>query len=91
LHWNDLLCVIYRPLAIACLIIGATVSFDIPRSRQYFDCNHTESCFCPLLELHPRQQRTMFSLVMIFSSLMMCSQLAADFGETLEEVNGVPQ
>jgi hypothetical protein len=82
---------IYRPLAIACLIIEATNPFDIPRSRQYFDCNHTESCFCPLLALHPRQQSTMFSLVMIFSSLMMCSQLAADFGETLEEVNGVPQ
>jgi len=33
----------------------------------------------------------MFSLVMIFSSLMMRSQLAADFGETLEKTNGVPQ
>lgn len=90
-RWNDWLCVTYWSLAIPCLIIGATDSFDIPRSKQYFDCNHTESCFCPLLELHPRQQSTMFSLVMIFSSLMMCSQLAADFGETLEEVNCVPQ
>jgi hypothetical protein len=33
----------------------------------------------------------MFSLVMIFSSLMMCSQLAADFFEILEDVNGVLQ
>jgi len=73
------------------LIIGATDSFDIPRSWQYFDRNHTESWRWPLLELHPRQQSAMFSLVMIFSSLMMCSQLAADLGETLEEVNGVPQ
>jgi hypothetical protein len=33
----------------------------------------------------------MFSIVMIFSSLMMCSQLAAAFGETLDDVNGVQQ
>jgi hypothetical protein len=33
----------------------------------------------------------MFSLVMIFSSLMMCSQLAADRLETLEAMNAVPQ
>jgi hypothetical protein len=90
-RWHDLLSPIYRPQEIACLIIGATDSFDISRSWQYFDRNHTESCFCPLLELHPRQQSAMFSLVMIFSSLMMCSQLAADLGETLEEVNGIPQ
>lgn len=88
---NSMLCVIYSPLAIACLTIGATDSFDIPRCWQYFECNHTESCFCPLLALHPRQQSTIFSLVMIFSSLIMCSQLAADFMETLKEVNGVPQ
>jgi hypothetical protein len=90
-RWKDLLCVIYRPLAIACLITEATDSFEMPCSWQYFDCNHTESCFCPLLALHPQQQSAMFSLVMIFSSLMMCSQLAADRLETLEDVNGVPQ
>jgi len=73
------------------LIIGATDSFVIPRSLQYFDCNHTESRFCPLLELHPQQQSAMFSLVMIFSSLMMCSQLAADFLDTLDAVNAMPQ
>lgn len=89
--WNNLLFVIYSPLAIACLIIGATDSFVIPRSWQYLDFNHIESCFCPLLALHPQQQRAIFSLVMIFSSLMMCSQLAADFFETLADVNGVPQ
>jgi hypothetical protein len=82
---------IYSPLAIACLIIGATDSFVIPRSLQYFDCNHTESCFCPLLALHPQQQSAIFSLVMIVPSLIMCSQLAADFLDTLEDVNGVPQ
>lgn len=72
-------------------MIGATDSFVIPRSRQYFVCNHTESCFCPLLALHPQQQRAMFSLVTIHSSLTMCSQLAADFLETLADVNGTPQ
>jgi hypothetical protein len=71
--------------------MGATDSIVIPRSWQYFDRNHTESCFCPLLALHPQQQSAMFSLVMISSSLMMCSQLAADFLDTLDEVNGVPQ
>lgn len=86
-----MLCVIYSPFAIVCLTIGATVFFAIPCSWQYFDCNHTESCLCPLLALHPQQQRAMFSLVMIFSSLMMCSQLAADFFEILEDVNGVLQ
>jgi hypothetical protein len=84
-------CVIYSPLAIACLIIEATESFVIPCSLQYFDCNHTKSCFCPLLALHPQQQRTMFSFVMIVPSLIMCSQLAADLLDTLEDVNGVPQ
>jgi hypothetical protein len=73
------------------LITGATDSFAIPRSLQYCDCNHTESRFCPLLALHPQQQRAMFSLVMIVPSLIMCSQLAADFFDTLEDVNGVPQ
>ncbi|MDR2165371.1 MAG: hypothetical protein LBO79_07100 [Zoogloeaceae bacterium] len=81
---------IQSPLAIACLMIVATDSFVIPRSWQYFDRNHAESCFFPLLALHPQQQRTMFSLVMIFPSLIICSQLAADFLETLEDVNGMP-
>jgi hypothetical protein len=86
-RWSGIHC----PLAISCWIIGATDSFDISRSVQYLDCNHSESGFCPLLELHPQQQRAMFSLVIIFSSLMICSQLAADFFDTLEEVNGVRQ
>lgn len=64
----------------ACLMMGATESFDIPRSTQYFDCNQTESCFCPLLALHPRQQRAIFSFVIIFASLMMCSQLEQILG-----------
>jgi hypothetical protein len=54
-----------------------------------FDSNHAESCFCPLLALHPQKQRAMFSLVMIYSSLIICSQLAADFFDFLEKVNGL--
>jgi hypothetical protein len=72
-------------------MIGATDAGVIPRSAQYFVSNQTESGFCPLLALHPQQQSAMFSLLMMFSSLTMCSQLAADFLATLAGVNGVRQ
>ena len=57
---NDSLCVIYSPLAMACLVMLATDPSVIPRSLQYFDCNPTESCFFPLLALHPQQQEPCF-------------------------------
>ena len=75
----------------ACLITGATVSLVIPRSAQYADCGQTESCFCPLLALQPQQHSAIFSRLMMDSSLMMCSQLAADFFDTLDYVNGALQ
>ena len=81
----------YKPFEIACLIIGATEAEVIPCSLQYLDCNQTESCFCPLLELHPQQQRTIFSLVTIVALFTMCSQLAEDFLDTLASVNLTPQ
>jgi hypothetical protein len=81
----------YCPFAKACLIIGATVVGLIPRSLQYFECSQTDSFFCPLLALHPQQHKAIFSMVIIFASLMMCSQLAAVFLETLVDLNRTPQ
>ena len=81
----------YCPLAIACLIIGATVSGVMPRSWQYLVWSQTESCFCPLLALQPRQQRVIFSLVIILASLMMCSQLAEALADSLCDKNSLPQ
>ena len=71
--------------------IGATASLVIPRSWQYLEVSHSESGFCPLLALQPRQQSAMLSRLMIFSSLMMCSQLAAALTETLAAAKGLPQ
>jgi hypothetical protein len=81
----------YCPFAIACLTIGATVSTVMPRSLQYLDLNHTESGFCPLLALQPQQQSAIFSLVIILASLMICSQLAADFLKIFDASNSTPQ
>lgn len=63
----------------------------MPLAKQYLDSSHSESRFWPLLELQPQQHKAMFSLVMIEASLMMCSQLAADFLETFAGVNATPQ
>lgn len=84
-------CGIYKPLSSACLTTGATVVTLIPRAKQYFDCNQTDSFFCPLLALQPQQQRAIFSRVMIVASLIICSQLAADFRDTCAGVNLIPQ
>ena len=73
----------YCPFVIACLITGATDSGVIPRSLQYLVWSQIESCFCPLLALQPRQQRAIFSLVIISASLMMCSQLAEALVDTV--------
>ena len=90
--WAAWLCgFFYLPFLIACFIIWATVSGFMPRSLQYLDWNQSDSRFCPLLALHPRQQRTMFSLVIIFASLIICSQLAADFADIFAGVNSTPQ
>lgn len=72
-------------------MIGATVSGVMPRSWQYLVFSHSDSVFCPLLALHPQQQRVMFSLVMMLASLIMCSQLGVDFRDTLMEVNSFLQ
>ena len=87
---NSLRCV-YNSLSSACLTIGATVVILMPRAKQYFDCNQTDNFFCPLLALQPQQQRAIFSRVMIVASLIMCSQLAADFRVTCGGVNLIPQ
>lgn len=63
----------------------------MPRSWQYLVLSHTESCFCPLLALQPRQQRVMFSLVTISASLMMCSQLAEALVDSVCDKNLLPQ
>lgn len=81
----------YCPFAIACLMMGVTDSGLMPRSLQYLVLSQTESCFCPLLALQPQQHKAIFSLEIIFASLIMCSQLAADFLETLTGVNLLSQ
>jgi hypothetical protein len=61
------------------------------RSAQYFVLSQIESFFCPLLALQPQQHNAIFSLVMIFASFIICSQLAAVFLETFVGVNSQPQ
>lgn len=61
------------------------------RSWQYFVASHADTFFWLLLALHPRQHNAIFSLVMIFASLIMCSQLAEDLAETFGGTNSKPQ
>lgn len=91
LYSGSFLGTVYCPFAIACLITVAIVSWSMFRSLQYLDCSHTDTDFCPLLALQPRQQRAMFSLVMILASLIICSQLGADLLDISLAVNGFPQ
>ena len=63
----------------------------MPLSLQNLDCSHSVSCFCPLLALQLQQHRTIFSLLMTDTSLMMCSQLAAVFIETFAGVKSTSQ
>jgi hypothetical protein len=64
-------------------MIGATELLFMPFFIQYFEKIQTESGFAPLLELQAAQQRVMFSRVMIFASLIICSQEAIAFREPL--------
>jgi hypothetical protein len=59
--------------------ISATDSFEIPRLRQNADSSQLASDFVPLLELHEKQHRAMFSRVIIRASFTMCSQVATNF------------
>jgi hypothetical protein len=75
----------------AALMIGATDSVVMLRSIQYFAPSHLDTDFWPLLALQPRQHNAMFSLVMMVSSLMMCSQLAENLADSLGDENLQPQ
>jgi hypothetical protein len=86
-----LLCMFYSPFSIACMTTGATVSRLMPRSLQYFDSSQMERLFWPLLALQPRQQRAIFSFVIILASLIMCSQLSAVLAEAFDELKSTPQ
>ena len=46
---------------------------------QYVELIQSVKFFAPLLALHDMQQSAMFSLVIILSSFVMCSQEAFDF------------
>ena len=81
----------YCPLTMAALMIGATDSAVIPRSMQYLVVSHLDTDFWPLLALQPRQHNAMFSLVMMVSSLMMCSQLAENLADSFGDRNSQPQ
>lgn len=63
----------------------------MPCSLQYLDCSQSETGFWLLLALQPQQQSAIFSLVIILASLIMCSQLAADFLDIFTDVNLIPQ
>lgn len=60
-------------------MISATDCGVIFLFLQYVELIQSASNFAPLLALQDMQQRAMFSLVTIFSSLVMCSQEALDF------------
>jgi len=57
---------------------------------QYFELIQSPNKLEPLLALQETQQRAMFSLVMILSSLVMCSQDDFDF-LVPHDPNSMPQ
>ena len=75
----------------AFLTTSETVLGVMPLSLQYVDLIQSDNLLVPLLELHATQQRAMFSVVMIFASLTMCSHVACDLLVSLEESKRTPQ
>jgi len=57
---------------------------------QYVELIQSTNNLAPLLALQEMQQRAMFSLVMILSSLVMCSQDNFDF-LVPQDPNSIPQ
>jgi hypothetical protein len=71
--------------------MGDTDDLQMLFLLQYWDCNHSDSVFWPLLALQPQQHNAILSRLIIDASLIICSQLAAVFLHICTGVNSTPQ